>query len=250
MRHKGNSIGAGVLLPLLLLVGTLQAQPAIDPEADTLLRAMSDNLQGRTSAVFRVADTIDDVHDDGLKLQFAHVREVTVVRPDKLKMEITGDLTNRTLWKDGSTLTVLDRDENVYASIPAPGTIDETIDMLLEKYGMSVPAADLLSANPYDALTQGCDEVFYVGEGYVGEEVCHHLAFIAPDIEYQLWIAMGDKPAPRKMVITYKLLPGEPQYTQQLLGVGNADEIDEAVFASEIPEDAEQIDFHPVAMPE
>jgi hypothetical protein len=171
------------------------------------------------------------------------------VRPNKLKIETTGDVTSRTLWKDGKTLTVLERDKNVYAQIPDPGTIIQAVDLLQEKFNMSVPAADLLSADVYKTMTEGCEAINYVGLGYVGEEKCHHLAFTRDNIDWQMWITVGDKPSPRKMVITYKHLPGQPQYTMQLQKVEYGPKINDAVFAAQIPKGADKIEFQPADNP-
>jgi len=244
-------------ISILLFVGAASVihcqeahkKPVIDPEADTVLHRLSDHNKQVKAAIFRLTDTIDDVQADGRKLQFAHVRELTAVRPDKLKVETTGDVTSRTLWKDGKTLTVLERDKNVYAQIPDPGTIDEAIDVLQEKYNMSLPASDLLSADVYKTMTEGCQAINYVGLGYVGEEKCHHLAFTRDNIDWQMWISVGDKPSARKMVITYKRLPGQPQYTLQLLKVEDSAKINDAVFACQIPKGAEKIEFQPADNP-
>lgn len=249
MRSVMGMLRAAILL-LALASAPVFAQPAIDPEADTVLRQMSEHLKTVPSAVFRLSDTIDDVQEDGQKLQFAHVREITVVRPDKLKVETMGDVTNRTVWKDGKTLTVYDKDRNVYAQVPAPGSVEEAIDMLQEKYGMSMPAADLLTEDVYRTLTEGCSEITYVGPGYAGDEKCHHLAFVREDIDYQVWISTSEQPKPRKLVITYKLLPGEPQYTLQLIEAKDASGIDNAVFTAAVPEGAERIEFSPAAASE
>jgi hypothetical protein len=217
----------------------------IDSEADAVLHRWSDTSKQVQAAVIRLADTIDEVQPDGQKLQFAHVREFTIQRPDKLKVVTTGDVTSRTFWKDGKTLTVLDRDKNVYAQIPDPGTIDQAVDLLQETYSMSLPAADMLSGDLYQNMTAGCQTIDYVGVGCVGDEACHHLAFSRDTIDWQLWISMGDKPSTRKMVITYKQLPGQPQYTLQVIKVENPAKINESVFAAEIPKDAVKIDIKP-----
>lgn len=234
----------------LMAPGTASPQeppkkPVIDPKADTVLRQMSEHLKQVKTSIFTLTDTIDDVQENGQKLQFAHVRKLTVIRPNRLKVETSGDVTNRTLWKDGKTVTVLDRDKNVYAQIKDPGTIEQTIDLLQDKYGMSLPAADLLSEDAYKVMTNGCNRISYVGLGYVGEDKCHHLAFSCDNIDWQLWIAAGEKPQPRKMVITYKELAGEPQYTLQLLRAEHADQIADTVFACTIPKGAEKIEFQP-----
>jgi hypothetical protein len=249
MKIERLSVRVGVLL-FVGAAGVIHSQeapkkPVIDPEADKVLHQLSDHNKQVKVGVFRLTDTIDDVQADGRKLQFAHVREFTIVRPNLLKVETTGDVTSRTLWKDGKTLTVLERDKNVYAQIPDPGTIGQALDLLQEKYNMSVPASDLLSADVYKTMTDGCEAINYLGLGYVGEEKCHHLAFTRDNIDWQMWITTGDKPSPRKMVITYKRLPGEPQYTLQLLKVEYSPKINDAVFACQIPRGAEKIEFQP-----
>ena len=254
MKPGKLSLTVGILL-LVLTAGVIHSQeapkkPAIDPEAEAVLRQLSEHNKQVKAGVFRLTDTVDDVQADGRKLQFAHVRVMTVMRPDKLKVETTGDVTNRILWLDGKTLTVLDKDKNVYAQLPDPGTIEHAIDMLQEKYNMSLPAADLLTADVFKSLTEGCDEINYIGLGFVGEEKCHHLAFSRENIDYQMWISTGKNPSTRKMVITYKQLPGQPQYTLQLLKVEEPRKIKDSEFTCEIPKGADKIEFHPAEKPQ
>lgn len=236
----------GSMLAIMAIVAGAQAQgPSIDPEAETVLRALSEQRQKIDSVVFRVSDTIDEVQADGSKLQFAHIRKFTVVRPDKLKVETMGDVMSRILWKDGKTITVLDRTENVYAQITDPGTIEQAVDTLQEKYGLGLPGADLLTGNLYDSMTKDCEAIEYVGIGYVGGEQCHHLAFYRENISWQMWVSMGEAPELRKMVITYKQLRSSPQYTMELLSVDYAGTIDDTVFTAVIPADAEKIEIQP-----
>lgn len=242
-------------LSLLVCSGVLWAQevakkPQIDPQAETVLRQLSEHLKQAQSAKLRIVDTIDEVQADGRRLQFAHIRDMTIVRPDKLKVDVTGDVTNRTVWMNGKTITVFDKDKNVYAELKDPGTIEQAVDMLQEKYNMSMPGADLLAEDAYKALTSNCDAVSYVGMGYVGEEKCHHLAFTGKNIDWQLWISAGTEAAPRKMVITYKQLPGAPQYTQQVLRRERGATVDPAVFNPDVPKDAAKIAFQPPTKPE
>jgi hypothetical protein len=222
--------------------------PQMDPEAATILSQWSDHHRQVEAAVFQLTDTIDDVESDGRKIQYAHTRKITVIRPNKLRIETTGDLTNRILWKDGELITVLDLDTNAYAQLKDPGTIEQAVAMLEEEYGMGLPAADLLVEDVRKSLIEGAEAIDYIGLGLVGEERCHHLAFRQGLIDWQVWIATGDVPALRKMVITYKQQSGQPQYTMQVLSVGDASKIAENAFTAVIPEGAEKIEFHPPAI--
>ncbi len=224
-----------------------EARPVIEPEAETVLRQLGERNRQLKTAVFRVADTIDEVQEDGQSLQFSHVRELTVFRPNKLRVVTTGDVTSRTFWKDGKTMTLLDRGKNVYVQVPDPGTIEQAIDLLQEKYNLSMPAADVLSEDMYRTMTAGCESVRYVGTGYVGEEKCHHLAAVRGDIDWQLWVSLGDAPSLRKLLIIYKRLRGEPRYTLQLLAQGDANQISDATFVPEIPDGTERIQIRPAA---
>ena len=53
---------------------------------------------------------------------------------------------------DGKTLTLLGKNANLYAQVDAPGTIDQLVDVLRDKYHRPVPAADLLMSDPYKEL--------------------------------------------------------------------------------------------------
>ncbi|MDF7799697.1 DUF2092 domain-containing protein [Pontiellaceae bacterium B1224] len=220
--------------------------PAIDPQADAILHSWADAAAHRTAAVIRIFDTIDEVQPDGSKLQFANLRTFSIQRPEWLKVETSGDEDARTIWMDGKTLTVLDRNSNVYAQLPMVGTIDQSIDLLQKKYNMGMPGADLLTGNLYATMTENCSAVDYIGVGYVGEEQYHHLAFIGGPIDWQLWLSVDAKPTLRKMVITYKQLHGEPQYTMNVLKVEEGIAFDESAFFPVLPAGAEKIEIRPV----
>ncbi len=104
------------------------AAVGIDPEASAIIKALSEGNQRIGNVRFKVYDTSDEVTDSGEMIQYAHVRTVTLRRPDRLWMETRGDKANTSLWYDGAMFTLLDRDKNVYVQLKAPATLDETID--------------------------------------------------------------------------------------------------------------------------
>jgi hypothetical protein len=52
-----------------------------------------------------------------------------------------------------------------------------------------------------------------MGRGVIDGVECEHLAFRNFDTDWQLWVEVGDRPIPRKLVITSKTISGGPQYT-------------------------------------
>jgi hypothetical protein len=225
------------------------AEPsAIDPRVDEMVRAVADRLRAVQSFRMRVADTLDEVEDNGQKLQYSHVREVIVHRPDRIWAQTRGDLVNRTLWKDGRSVTLFDPEQLIYARIDDPGTNEQMMDVLLDEYGFSTPMADLLSDDVHGAFTEGATSARYLGEHLVGEELCHHLAFDHPDVDWQLWLSTGDAPELRKLVITYADDPGAPQYSMSVLLFEPLDEDDvpDSLFVAQIPEEAHEIELVPL----
>jgi len=243
------------LLGLALPVGAGSAEeaepePAIDPQARELVQRMSNALAQLEHFDLLVADTIDDVLDTGQKIQYTHIRSATVSRPDKLKIEVKGDITNRVWWKDGKTVTMLDTANNVYGQIDDPGTIEQLVDLLSERYGVQSPLADLFSPDLEEIMADGMQTGEYLGIHLAGRTECHHLAFTDENIDWQVWIDTGEKALPRKLLITYKQLPGQPQYTAMVERIEELSEVADDVFAFEPPEGAEKVKVQPVESPE
>ncbi len=82
----------------------------------------------------------------------------------------------------------------------------------------------------------------YLGLHQAAGVACHHLAFSQPTIEWQIWIDAGDKPLPRKLVISYVQEPGEPQYSAVIRRWNLESKVPEGLFTFEAPEGARRID--------
>jgi hypothetical protein len=71
-------------------------------------------------------------------------------------------------------------------------------------------------SNSYDVLVAEVEEAKYMGRGVIAGVECEHLAFRNFDTDWQLWVEVGAKPFPRKLVITSKTLNSAPQYTVRI----------------------------------
>jgi hypothetical protein len=91
--------------------------------------------------------------------------------------------------------------------------LDQLIHALREGHGIALPGADLLLSNSYDLLVTDVLEAKIIGRGVIDGVECDHLAFRNFDTDWQLWVQLGDRPIPRKLVITSKTLNCAPQYT-------------------------------------
>jgi hypothetical protein len=243
-----RQIGSALLL-LLFAVGlplVFGDKPSdklrIEPKTDDILKKACAYLADLKQFGVKVEETVDEMNAAGQKIQLSNRREVLVRRPNCLFARSEGDTTSRQFYYDGKAITLYDPTAKVYAMHEAPETLDAMFDFLHEQLGFSIPSADLLYSNPYKVLTEQVEEGAYAGLHYVGEKKCHHLAFQQRHIDWQLWVDAGDKPLPLKFLLTYRHLPGEPQFTTVFNWDVSA-KLAEDAFAFKRPEDAKRIEF-------
>lgn len=218
-------------------------QSKIDPKAEQCLRQSCSYLAGLQNFSFRVDEINEEMDDDGQKIQYANRRHVIVSRPNRLAAEATGDTANRQFVYDGKTVTLYDREHNVYGTDSAPDSMDAMLEDLNRKFGYTPPLADFFFSDPYKALTDDVQSGRYVGIGTVGDTRCHHLAFRQRAVDWQIWIAEGDKPLPRKLVITYKREAGEPEFTAIFARWDTSPPVRDTTFTLKAPDGVQKIDF-------
>jgi hypothetical protein len=222
---------------------------SVETRAEQELKRMGEFLAKLPHFALEAEETFDELPDGELRRQLTNVRRIAVERPNHVAADATGDTLSRASWYDGRTATVLDKERNVYVTVEAPGTIDATLDMLADEYGVVLPLVDLLYSDPYAVLMEGVTYGRYLGIHQAAGIACHHLAFSQDTIEWQIWIDAGDKPLPRKLVISYVQEPGEPQYSATIRRWTLEAKVPEGLFTFEAPEGAQKIDAKAVTRP-
>ena len=197
---------------------------ADEADAKRILKAMSDYMTAQKAISFGFDTTFEVVTTEGQKLALASSGTVTLNRPDKIQATRSGGFADIELFFDGKTMTLLGKNLNLYSQVEIPGTIDHLIDELHNTYNRPLPAADLLSSTPYDLLMVDVVDVKDLGSGVIGGIECDYLAFRTEDVDWQIWIAQGERPYPCRYVITSKQIGGEPQYTVQVRDWKTGDE--------------------------
>jgi hypothetical protein len=218
------------------------AKPRIDPKADEVLKKSCTCLAELQQFGIKVEEIFDEMSASGQKTQLSNWRSVFVSRPNRIMAESEGDTAKRHFYYDGKTITLYDPEAKLYAIDKAPATIDAMFDYLNETHGFSLPTADLLFTDPYKVLTEHVEEGEYLGLHRVGEKKCHHLGFRQRGVDWQLWVDSGEKPLPLKFLITYRRLPGEPQFATVFTWDVSAKPSDD-VFAFKPPQGAKKIEF-------
>jgi hypothetical protein len=248
-------LGAALILSLCLLAPAWSADkpaqaktPKIEPKALEILKQMCDYLKGLQQFSCQAEITEDVLLTTGQKIQLGKTVETSVRRPDRMRAEIQGDAENRQVVYDGKTITLLDRNKNVYTTIAAPPELDAALNHAIQAFNLRAPLADLIYAKAYENLTDGVISGFYAGLHKVQGVSCHHLAFRQKDIDWQIWIEDGPTPLPRKFLITDTKAKGL-QFTALFSKWNTSPQLEDALFTFVPPEKAEKIDLRPATAP-
>ena len=228
-------------------IGLAHAQsPASVPpeEAKAILMRMADYMSKLPRFSVHVRDSYDAYQKTGQKIEFGATRRITVVRPDRLRVEVdesNGD--KHVVTFDGKDLTMATPTANVFAQVPKPGSIDDAIVFFIRDLGMRLPFAALLIANAPAEIGARTQTLAYVEKTSIYGAPAHHLAGRTESVDYQVWVADGDKPLPQRLVLTYRDAQGQPQFRAQFSDWNLAPEAPNSMFAFTAPQGAQRIAF-------
>jgi hypothetical protein len=237
------------MLPALALSISLQLSPAyaqneklMDEKATTVFQGMSDYLAKAVTTSFRMKTYTDQMRKSGIRIKAVREGHVVMKRPNQINIEIVDENgAARTIWFDGSKLTVWARHLNEVKSIDFKGTTDALFDHVTDKYQLNPsPIADLLFSNVSKALGKSIISAEYLGLLTVDGVKCHHLSFESTGADWQIWIEADATPLPRRMTITYVTDERRPQYMAELDRWSIDGDVDQAKFTAGVPESAKE----------
>jgi len=234
---------SAVAVSLMFLLGTSTGVGADEADAKRILKAMSDYVGSQKSVSLEFDAILEVVTKDDQKLALASSGTVALNRPDKIHVTRKGGFVDTELFFDGKMLTLLGKNLNLYSQLDVPGTIGHLIDELRDNYQRPLPAADLLLSNAYDALMLDVVDVKDLGSGVIGGVECDFLAFRTNEVDFQIWIAQGNRPYPYRYVITSKRISGGPQYTIQTRNWKTGDEVAATDFSFKNPTSADKVEL-------
>jgi hypothetical protein len=205
---------ACALATMIVFAPSAHAQKNAD--AVKTLKAMSDYIAGQKTLSVTYDSDVEVITSELQKIQFTSSGQIQLSRPDKLHATRTGGYTDVEVVFDGKMLTVNGKDRNIFAQLDTPGSVDQLIGLLRDKYSVSAPGGDLLLSRSFDEMMADVIDAKDIGRGVVDGVECEHLAFRNNDTDWQVWIELGARPIPHKYVITTKGVTGMPQYTLRI----------------------------------
>ena len=216
---------------------------SIDPKAEEYMGAACRFLASQKAFSVHSGATVEQLFRSGRRIQRSRGGTVVLQRPDKLWADYQSDKGHRVMRFDGKTLVINDVDQKVYGKIDSPGTIEQMLTAAQDRFDVVVPLADLLYEDPCAALKTSVDHAWYLGKSYFAGEHYHHILMSAPEVDLQIWVTDGKQPVIRKVVLTYKNEPGEPQYGAVLTDWNFRPRISKTQFSFKPAADAREIQF-------
>jgi len=185
----------------------------LDLEAKAILMKMAEFIAKEPAFSVTLRSGYDAIQEDGQYIEFGEKRHILLQRPDRLRVETERSDGERGLVLfDGKQITAFKADDNVYTRVEKPGTVDDALVYLVRDLQFTLPMARLLHTGFPQQIEKKVTAISYVEENTLFDVITDHLAIRSEDVDMQLWVAQGDQPLSRRVILTYKNAPGQPQF--------------------------------------
>src|SRR5438128_3438995 len=171
-----------------------EASPALEPKAIEILKAASSRLAAAHTLKFTAIEFYESSSRQGHPLSLTTKSEVTLQRPDKLRVIMSADGPASEFYYDGKKMMAYAPAENLVAVAEAPPTIDAALEAAYHSAAIYFTFTDLIVADPYKDMAEGLTLAYYIGQSrVVGATTTDMLAYVDKGVFVQIWIGAEDK---------------------------------------------------------
>ncbi len=254
------------ILPLMILVVTLQTSvraqvtdtdydvaPAatmdkteIGKDVLDILTRMTKFISGAQAYTIVSEMGYEVLQTNGQRLEFGSHITASLRRPSQANVRFDNrDGENATIVLDGDRISIFSTRGNahVYDVTRQPGDIDASFVFLAEQLGTADQLHHFFSIDLTDSMMSMLKSGYYIGEATIAGVLCDNLALRSEDEDVQMWVTKGDKPVPRRIVVTYKNLEGQPQFWALFEEWNFSPTFSESIFSYSPPAHADPIYF-------
>jgi len=214
-----------------------------DAKAIEVLKQMDAYTGSLEKFVVKAESYLDSSIGEGLVISNAYETRVSVIRTQSLhSVSKSGSQINEIYLQKGK-LTVFSGEQKFYTHAQVPEPLGAGLMFALEELDVETPLLDLLIVNSLDDLvTPEVEAVYVTGDSSIRGVDCHHILLSGPLVNMQIWIAKGDKPLPRRTLMTYRHGEGMPR-NEVFLDWSVVDGFSKAEFEFVPPQGATEIGF-------
>ncbi|MDD5319565.1 MAG: DUF2092 domain-containing protein [Methylococcales bacterium] len=217
--------------------------PILEKYSLDRLKQMSEKLASTKAFTYRANSFIELQAVTGQFLIFFIDSEVALQRPNKLRVNVSGDVSSFQLYFDGVKVSAFDPQKNFHAVSDPLATIDEMLDFVLTKAQINFPSADFMYSDPYAVMTKHLTHAIVVGPSMVNGVPCEHFAYMEPGINWEIWIENGKSALPLRLAMTYKQVPNFPRFLVEYSDWNLNPKLSADTFVFKKPPNSKQIEF-------
>jgi hypothetical protein len=168
---------------------------------------------------------------------------LTVDRSGSMHSATNDGLHTSEIYFHKGVLTLYSNKHNFYSRTEVPEDLEEALLFALEEFDVETPLLDFLILSSLDLLISNDESIRYLTDKSPIRGVdCHHLIVSGPHADLQVWIEEGDRPIPRRSLMTFKTVHGLPRHDVFMDWTAEVD-ADASTFEFEPPDGALEIDF-------
>jgi hypothetical protein len=187
----------------------------LEPRAMELLKAMSARLAAAKTMSFTAVAGFEFPSKLGPALLYTTRYDVTLQRPNRLRVLMPGDGPASEFYYDGKTMVAFAPAENLAAVADAPPNIDAMLQAAYKSTAIFFPFTDLILTDPFAALADG-KLAFYIGpSGVVGGVKTDMVAWANNDVFMQIWLGADDR-LPRRVRAVFSADPLRLRHEMEL----------------------------------
>ena len=218
--------------------------PVIEKYALDRLKQMSATLASAKAFTYRSNNFMEvQAEATGQFLTFFVETEVALQRPNKLRVNMFGDVPSFQFYFDGAKVAAFDPQKNVHSISEPIATIDEMLEFVTTKAHLNFPSADFMYSDPYAVMTKNLTHAIVVGPSMVNGLPCEHFAYMEPGLNWEIWIENGKRALPLRLAMTYKQVPNFPRFMVEYKDWNLNPKLKADIFVFKAPANSKQIGF-------
>jgi hypothetical protein len=253
--YLSNLFGAGACLALFVTAtlhaaeATAKTPPRVDPQAMAQLQRMSDSLAAAKAFTYKSVSAMEVPAKTGQFFTLFSSVDVALKRPDKLRVQLSGEAPHFDFYYDGATVSAYAAAAPAFSVTQAPPTIDAMLPELEQETGIRFASMPLLFSDPYRALSRGVTSAIVAGNGRVHGVPCVHLAFRSPGVNWEIWLEEGSRALPRRLATTFTDRPNAPRTIVEFSSWNLHPWLTAGSFKFQAPKNTPEIPFATVMKP-
>jgi hypothetical protein len=214
-----------------------------DAEAVEVLKQMDAYTDSMKKFVIKAESYTDATIGAGLVVSNPITSVVSVDRSGSLhSVSQSGSQTNEIYLNKGN-LTVYTSEHKFFTHATVPEDLKKGLLFALEKFDVETPLFDLLVVGSLEYFVSTGEDIIYItGDSSIRGVDCHHILISGAHVDLQIWVEKGDKPTPKRTLMTYKDAQTLPRH-EVFIDWKETDDFKSSVFKFKPPKGAREIDF-------